>query len=257
MIHWGLGFRVSKGFMQGFVFPELIPLEKNKCLHSICEPKLEIENPAMPSASHLRIACSLLPLCLTALLSASAQAESPSLVSNLFISKSISRAPGTAAQGQLALINQTYSDQTIKKHLLIDVSVAIPNASLGILALADAPKSSLIASFSKSGAANPYAECTLEPRVMQGRSASFSVGLKSTGEGALIRWGVCKDFSIPGYSSIFPDIQTGDSVLLKTKDGQIIGQFLIPAPTASSAANLARQNAVLSLLTDKQFKSAQ
>ena len=194
--------------------------------------------------------------CLVILLgpAGSAQAAPPALVSNSFTYLPLKGAPGMVAQGQLALIAQTYADQSSKKYLLTDVNVQVPNSAIGIGNVLDAPQAPLTASFSRSGAVVPYAECVLEPRAVTTRSVSFSVGLKSAGDAALIRWGICKDPSVPGYNSIFPDVRAGDSVMLRAKNGQTIGQYNVPAASVPSTANSARQSAVLNLLSGRSFK---
>jgi hypothetical protein len=203
------------------------------------------------------LCCKLLPLGLTALLIGGAHAATSPQVSNSFIYLPIATTTGIRAQGQIAIVKQTFADQTSKKYFLTDISVPIPSPSFGIQTVMDAYQANLVASFTRAGSVSSYAECSLEPRAVQVRSISFSVGLKSTGDGTLIRWGVCKDSSILGYNSIFPDIQAGALVVIKAKNIQLSNPYTLPLASVATPANAARQNAILLLLNNKGFKVAQ
>ncbi len=181
--------------------------------------------------------------------------QAATLTSNSYSSLPVVGALDNKIRGQITIIDQAYADGSSKNYLLADVSVPIPNVSLGITSALGAPQVKLIASVSRSG--SPYVECTLEPRTIGLKSASYTLGLKSIGSGALVRWGVCDNPNVAGYDSLFPVFQSGDVVTLKTITGQQIGVYTVPAaPANTSPATAVKNYAVVNTLENSAYKVA-
>jgi hypothetical protein len=185
-----------------------------------------------------------------------AAAMAATLTANSYSNLSIVGQLDNKIRGQLAIINQTYSDASTKRYLLADISV--PVAPTNPLNIQTALTARLTISFTHPGGAAPYVECTLEPRTIRPNVVSFSFGLKSTGSDALIRWGVCDDPALPGHDSQFPLLQPGDTFTLKALNGPTIGQYTVPpAPANTSPATAAKQYAVVSLLEGPAYRVGQ
>jgi hypothetical protein len=196
--------------------------------------------------------CVVLGLCAS---HTSLAAAPPTLTSNSYSSLGITGAVDPKIKGQLVYIQQNYSDASRKKYLFVDLSVAYPNPALGVSSTTAGKFSALLF---HPGTTTPYAQCSLEARVVSGKLASFSLGLKSTGSDALIRWGVCDDPNLPGHDSLFPALQTGDRMQIIAPNGSTeVGQYLIPkAPTNTTPSTASKNYAVLAILEGKSYKVA-
>ena len=180
-------------------------------------------------------------------------AQAATLISNSFSSFAINGANDARIRGQITSITQTFSDNSQKSYALIDVSVPIPNVSLGITSTLMVPKIKLLASISRQN--QPYLNCTLDARVVTAASASFTLGVKHFNNETLVRWGVCDNPSQPGYESIFPALQFGDVVQLSQQGGAVIGTFTVPAAPRNISPGTASKNfAVVNLLENSNYK---
>lgn len=182
-------------------------------------------------------------------------AAAPTPTQNLFARVSIPVIPGITVQGQAAVIEQGYADRSVRRYLLLDLPVLLPNGPLQLRTALEVRNANIVARWFRAAAVTAYAECRLEARLVQAASATFSLGLKSVGDGALIRWGVCQNPADPGYHSVYPEVGGGDRVEIAAANGQTLARFTLPAPAAVAAATAAAQNAVITLLSGSQFKA--
>ncbi len=179
--------------------------------------------------------------------------QAATLTSNSYSSLPITGANDKRIRGQITSIVQTFSDSSRKSYALIDVSIPLPNASLGITSTLMVSQVKLLASISRQGQA--YLDCTLDSRLVKASSVSFTLGLKAINDLTLVRWGVCDDPGQPGYESIFPALQSGDVVQLSKQGGAVIGTFIVPAaPNKTSPSTASKNQAVVKLLGSNTYK---
>jgi hypothetical protein len=147
-------------------------------------------------------------------------------VANLVNKRSATGANGIRIKAEV--VNQRYANGAQQKYLLVDATVRLPAPALGITGKAAARTAPFVLRFFRFGAAEAYAECTLEPRKITGAAAVYSLGLKANAAHTLLRFGHCDQPGVPGFDSVFPMTWAGDTARLEGPGGTVIAEFAPP-----------------------------
>lgn len=176
------------------------------------------------------------------------------LVSNSHSSIRISVPNDHGLKGDLVAVNQRYQDDSIKRYIYVDIAIRLPDVLRGI-AVDTAARERLTLTLTRADSATPYAECKLDARRTSKKIAHYALGLKSTGDVALMRWGICDDPALPGHDSIFPDLQPGDKLTLKAPNDVKISQYVFPAaPTNTARATVAKSRPFVAAMESRAYR---
>lgn len=177
------------------------------------------------------------------------------LVGNTLSRTALTGAGGAKIKAEVA--SQRYSNNARQWYSLVDVSVRLPAAVLGIANKAQAKTKALSLRYFHQDQSQPYAECALEPRLVGGSTVVYSLGLKSNAAHTLLRWGRCDDARLAGFDAVFPLSAVNDRAVLLGPDGQSIAEFAPPlvvdAPMPDKPKKLP-QPAIAKLLEGAAYK---